>query len=124
MHLNRALSRPEQTYPRPPNRPYLSRALLNRGRRRSRRSKAEQGAAILILVAALERREAPGSSQGPARPGTPTPSTLGSRKLGAFTPADRKAGEGSLASSLAPPGAPTPRKGERKAGCGLSPGPN
>ena len=36
-------------------------------------SKAEQGAAALILAAALERREAQGSSQEPARPGTPTP---------------------------------------------------
>src|SRR5215203_7323249 len=35
--------------------------------------------------------------------------TLGSRKLGVMTPADRKAGEGSFASSLAPPGAPIPR---------------
>ena len=69
----------------------------------------EQGAAP-DNGAALERREAQGPSQGPARPGTPTPlKTLGSWKLGAMIPADRKAGEGSLASSLAPPGAPSPR---------------
>src|SRR6187200_2946305 len=47
------------------------------------------------------------------------PLSLGSRKLGVMTPADRKAGEGSLASSLAPPGAPSPRErgeGNRDAG--------
>jgi hypothetical protein len=44
---------------------------------------------------ALERREAPGPSQGPPRPGTPTPlKAYGSRNLGA-DPADRKAGWGS-----------------------------
>ena len=43
----------------------------------------ERGAAVLILTAALERREAQGSSQEPARHGTPIPlKTLGSRKLG------------------------------------------
>ena len=64
---------------------------------------------------ALERREAQGSSQEPARPGTPIPlKTLGSRNLGALTSADRKAGEGSLASSLAPPGAPSPREREKE----------
>jgi len=46
--------------------------LLNRGRRRSRRSKAEQGA-VSDNDIAMERREAQGPSQGPARPGTPTP---------------------------------------------------
>ena len=70
--------------------------------------------------AAVERREAQGSSQGPARPGTPIPSRhVGSRKFGAFRPADRKAGQGSLASSLAPPGAPSPRfEGNGKQGYG------
>ena len=66
---------------------------------------------------AMERREAQGSSQEPARPWTPIPSeNLGSRNLGAITPADRKAGEGSLASFLAPPGAPSPRERETEKG--------
>ena len=49
----------------------------------------------------MERREAQGSrAEGPRAPGPPPPQgTLGSRNLGAFKPADRKAGEGSLASS-------------------------
>ena len=110
----------KELIPGPPNRPYLSCALFNRGRRRSRRSKAEQGAAP-DNVAAMERREAQGSSQEPARPGTPTPSRLGSRKLGAMTPADRKAGEGSLASSLAPPGAPSPRERGKEIGIRATP---
>ena len=111
------LAQAAPTYPRSKNLAYNRAALFNRGRRRSRRSKAEQGAAP-DNVAAMERREAQGSSQGPARPGTPTPSRLGSRNLGAMTPASQ-AGEGSLASSLAPPGAPSPRsegdgKGKRR----------
>ena len=63
-------------------------------------------------------------ARGPAHPGTPTPSLkLGSRNLGAFTPADRKAGEGSFASSLAPPGAPSPRGENGKQGNAPPPGP-
>ena len=71
---------------------------------------------------AMERWEAQGSSQEPARPGTPTPlETLGSRKLGVMTPASL-AGEGSLASSLAPPSAPFPRKREKENGIRAIPG--
>jgi len=50
---------------------YIYPAWLDQGRRRSRRSKREQGA-VPDNGIALERREAQGSSQGPARPGTPT----------------------------------------------------
>jgi hypothetical protein len=53
------------------------------------------------------RRRAP--RKGPRATGPPPPQDLGSRKLGVLTPVSQ-AGEGSLASSLAPPGAPSPRK--------------
>ena len=72
---------------------------------------------------ALERREAPGPSQGPPRPGTPTPlKAYGSRNLGA----DRLSQSrwGAIASSPAPPGAPTPLfEGQRKNGMRANLGP-
>ena len=69
---------------------------------------------------ALERREAQGSSQGPARPGTPTTlKDLGPGNL-ARRLADRKAGlNGASQSSMAPPGAPSPlARGTEKGKCG------
>ena len=78
------------------------------------------------MRSAMERQEAQGSSQGPARPGTPTAlKRLGSRKHDAQAGlanrpkgADRKAPE-------APPGAPFPSfEGKRKTGkTGLPRGP-
>ena len=73
----------------------------------------ERDAVPFILDIAMEPREAQGLSQGPARHGTPTPSSpLGFRKLGAPVLE-------SLASSPAPPGAPSPSwgngKGKRRA---------
>jgi hypothetical protein len=57
---------------------------------------------------ALERREAPGPSHGPApRDPHPPRSALGSRNLGADRPIARPV-RGAIASSPAPPGAPTP----------------
>ncbi len=73
---------------------------------------------------ALERREAQGSrAEGPRAPGPPPPSSTWVPEARRVTPADRKAGEGSLASSLAPPGAPSPHvEGRRKMGCEPAPG--
>ena len=107
------------TYPRPLRAALCSDRLAHRGRRLKRRS--DDGARCGARQ--WHRVGAPGgaglSRRGPARHGTPTPSRLGSRKLGAITPADRKAGEGSLASSLAPPGAPSPRsRGDGKGDTG------
>jgi hypothetical protein len=68
------------------------------------------------------RRRAPRKS--PRAPGPPPPSRLGSRNLGAMTPAS-PAGEGSCASSLAPPGAPSPRqRGDGKRDTGRPGRPN
>ena len=71
---------------------------------------------------AMERREAQGSSQGPARPGTPTPLKTWVSESWRGTPAS-PAGEGSLASSLAPPGAPSPRNRETEIGMRADPEP-
>src|SRR4029078_10594113 len=90
----------KRTYPRPQNLAYNEYALLNRGRRRSRRSKAEQGGCA-DNAHSMERREAQGPSQEPARPGTPTPLKTWVPESWRETPASL-AGEGSLASSLAP----------------------
>src|SRR4029078_4259448 len=100
----RPLSSAKRTYPRPPGCPYHLPALLIEGvvdrgvRRRS-------GVRPPTTRAALERREAQGSSQGPARHGTPTPLKTWVPEAWRDTPASQ-AGEGSLASSLEPPGAP------------------
>jgi hypothetical protein len=57
---------------------------------------------------ALERREAPGPSQGPAPRDPPPPSERTWVPESWRGSADRKAGPGSFATSPAPPGAPTP----------------
>ena len=58
---------------------------------------------------AMERREAQGSSQGPARPGTPTPSKhLGPGSLARQHRPIARPVKGGLANLLAPPGAPSP----------------
>ena len=65
---------------------------------------------------AMERREAQGShAEGPRAPGPPPPSMHRVPDSWRETPASQ-AGEGSLASSLAPPGAPSPRKREKENG--------
>ena len=65
---------PAQTYPRSIFCIYIVAASLNRGRRLKRRRMTERGA-VPDNGIALERREAQGSLQGPARHGTPTPLT-------------------------------------------------
>jgi hypothetical protein len=103
-----------KTYPRSEIRTYHPRRLAHRGRRLKRRRMTERGA-VPDNGIALERREAQGPrAEGPRAPGPPPPPT-GVPESRCVTPADRKAGEGSLASSLAPPGAPSPR-GETEKG--------
>jgi hypothetical protein len=110
-------------YPRPHHAGLMCRRLAHRGRRRSRRS--DDG--VRRGARQCRRVGAPGGAGLLARaraPRDPHPLTrLGSRNLGALTSADRKAGEGSLASSLAPPGAPSPRCGEKEKGRRAAPRP-
>src|ERR1700756_4357517 len=67
----------------------------------------------------MERREAPGPSQGPARPGTPTPSKALSQSL-SWVPEAWRAGwfrkptYGGFANLQAPPGAPSLSFGREK----------
>ena len=78
----------------------------------------EQGAAP-DNVAAMERREAQGPcAKGPARPGTPTPSGTWVPESWRVTPADRKAGERSLASSWRFPALQPLDRGETEQGYG------
>ena len=110
-----ALSGRKITYPRSGIRPYLSRALLNRGRRRSRCLMTEPGTASPILEAVVERREALGPPSVGSR--APEAATPGNRDL-AVSAQNRTLARsgGGFASPWRLPGAPSPRLGKRKKG--------
>jgi hypothetical protein len=91
---------------------YVFSALLNRGRRRSRRSKAEQGAAPTTSPQwSAGRRRAPRKS--PRAPGPPSPRYTWVPESWRETPASQ-AGEGSLASSWRLPALHSLERGRRK----------
>ena len=72
---------------------YVCSVFVLSGRRRSR-DPQRAGMRCPTTGIALERREAPGPSQGPARPGTPTPlNAYGSRNLGVRPAFARPVGE-------------------------------
>ena len=127
--VNALMARPEMTrvtirnlncgYPRPPNRAYLAHASLNRGLRRSRRSRRSGVGVPTTRTRWSAGRRRAFAQKGPRAPGPPSPRYTWVPESWRETPASQ-AGEGSLASSLAPPGALHPLvfegKGNRDTG--------
>jgi hypothetical protein len=108
----------KRTYPRSPKRPYDARALLNRGRRRSRRLMTEPSRGGHIAVA-VKPREAQRPTSLAAR--TPKAATPGDGDIAVDVMAGREvrpAGSSPAVqgrrSALAPPGAPSPHLGNKE----------